>query len=155
MSRTNAITWNVDDAADRIAPFNAHGTYEILAIRERGEMARIEHRELRVGVYHFVPGEAYERFGSNRRTSAGFVWYDGEPIEFVGTWRNFALFKPPGCDLECRGYAGVFWSWIYSDETPAFYTMNASGGGRVMLLDALPGGERRWKPSQSAALKEE
>lgn len=148
--RMNVMVWKVDERHDRIAPVSACGIYEFLGVRRREDVASIDRTVLEIGAYVFKPGLPYRRFGSNKKTAAGFVCYDGEPVLFVGTWNGYALFSPVDRELEPGEYEALFYSWIYDKEQAAFFTTNSAGGGRIMELNALPTGERKWKGREAA-----
>lgn len=64
------------------------GCIEIFAPKIQNFQDRIKREPLDMTSIVFIPGEKYSRFGSNRKTSSGFVWWDGEPLTFHGTYTD-------------------------------------------------------------------
>ncbi len=153
MKKGSAQVFRIDDRHDRIAPCSANGIYEILGMRRRDDVDAIDRSVLEIGAYTFKPGLPYRRFGSNKKTAAGFICYDGEPIIFVGTWNGHALFSPADREMKLDGYEALFFSWIYDQEFSTFITANSSRAGRLMEMNALPSGERKWKGREAAGRK--
>lgn len=121
-----------------------------------------DHKGRRIEVpgyqHTFIPGEQYAAFGSNSRTSAGFIWYRGAPLTFEGTYDGHALFteggepfiipasgyetegKLRGDEPESRGDLVCFWTWKYNAEhfigitsvcTPRIMTFESEWDGLI------------------------
>lgn len=152
MTRGCDLVVPIDDLHGRILPRAAGGIYEFLGFRRREDLAEIDRSDFEIGAYRFVVGNSYDRFGSNRHNSASFVRYDGEPLIFAGTWSGHALFSRQCAEMHFMemGYEVVFVSWGFHVESAAFITATPAYSGRVMEMDALPTGERKWRPENPA-----
>ena len=80
----------VEDIYDTICISQSNGYYQVFALKALESEVFIDRSPLRIGYMEFVPGQKYPRFGSNKKTSAGFISYDGVPLVFVGTYRGHA-----------------------------------------------------------------
>lgn len=145
----SAVMYEVDAVHDRILPREAAGHYEVLAFKDLREVTRIRRERLVIGAHVFEPGQEYERFGSTRKTSAGYIHYDGEPLTFIGTWRDYALFGRDGAGIPLEEHAIGFYAWKFCLETRIFIAVNASNAGRVMEMGELPTGKRKWNGKRS------
>jgi hypothetical protein len=129
-----ATIYPVDERCSIIAPDSSRGYYQILAFKVEDWADLIDRRVLEIGEYRFVPGEQYSKFGKTKKTSAGFISYDGEPLTFVGVFEEHALFTRGDSPFSHGDFVACFWSWIYSTDPPAFFATTAQRSGRAMEL---------------------
>ena len=129
-----------------IAPSSFCGYCQVYAIKERAYRCFINRTKLTVGYMAFIPGEWYPRFGSNKKTSAGYIYYDGEPLQFVGTYRDNALFVREGGPFEYEEFQLCYFSWSFSRRLKAFFATNHACAGRVMEMNKPPSGPSLFVP---------
>ena len=109
---------------------------------------------IRIGIYGFVPGTVYTKFGSKKKTSSGYLSVEcpkDTGFWFIGTFNdperetNYLLFRK-SVNGEMRrlqrdlfgkthhGYHDIF--FCYMDlECGALMTLNMAGSGRVIEMD--------------------
>lgn len=108
--------------------------YNFLCFTEDIEMF-IKRESVVVGDYKFTPGNTYSKFGNHKKTSSGFIWYDGEPIEFIGHYDGYLLFTKPNNKCEGKnGYISIYFAWAFHQKPPILITVNSSGAGRVIEM---------------------
>jgi hypothetical protein len=129
-----ATHYEYDDIYDILSPVSSGGVYHVFALKARSYRSFISRRPLEIGSAKFEPGEAYSRFGSDKKTSAGFVWYDGGPLTFTGTYKNNALFESPEGPFEFMEFSACYWSWEFSLEHSMFISITAQRAARRMDL---------------------
>lgn len=113
------------------------GCIEIFATNIPDFQWRIVREPLDMKMVVFVPGEKYSRFGSDMKKSSGFVWWDGEPLMFVGTYTDtegqmHALFQTDEGPMNELGYENCYWSWKAMPEHNIFVCVTHACAGRVM-----------------------
>ncbi len=123
-----------------ISPSSSGGYYHIYAIKKRTSERLIDRTPLTVGYMTFIPGEWYSRFGSNKKTSATFIRYDGAPIQFIGTYLDNALFVREIGPFEYEEFELCYYSWHFSREHRTLIGVTHSSAARVMEMDAPPNG---------------
>jgi len=120
---------------DIIAPDASGGYWQILAFKATEFAKYIRRRPLKIKSTEFIPGKVYTEFGNGRKTSAGFIEYRGQPITFVGTYGENALFESEGGPFEDMEYPVCYWSWKILGEREAFFATTSKQSGRVMEFD--------------------
>jgi len=136
-----ATKYHEDDIYDIIAPSASSGYYQIFALKSAASEVFIDKKTpLKIGDYEFIPGQKYSEFGSTKKTSAGFISYKGEPLTFVGTYKNNALFVDDrGPMYDVCGNPLSYWSWRFNIEFAIFIATTHQCAGRVMeMRDAPP-----------------
>ena len=135
MGKPMATVYEHDDIYDLIAPGPAKGVYHVFALKDRASVDLVSRGAFLIGSMLFIPGMSYGRFGSDEHTSAGFVWYDGEPITFFGTYKDNALFTSKDGPFRYDDqYPVCFWSWRFSVEHSMFIAITTASAGRRMDL---------------------
>ena len=131
----NATVYKHDDEIfDLISPASAGGYYHVFALKNADDVRHVAVEELRVGDMLFRPGQVYSRFGSTKHTSAGFISYDGEPLTFVGTYKEHALFVDKNGPFDWAEYPVCYWSWKYSVGAKMFIGITNASAARRMDL---------------------
>ncbi len=135
---------------DLIGMSGSGGYYHVFALKSLAMEVFIDRTPLRIGYMEFIPGQSYPRFGSNKKTSAGFVSYDGVPLRFVGTYLGHALFEEEDGPFPFETYPRCYWSWRFSLEFEVFYAVTSQSAVRQMEMDIPPSGPSKFTdPSQS------
>ena len=134
---TTAVVYSgCNDTHVNIVPKDAYGCIHVVAFKKREYANRIVRKPLTIGAYTFEPGKSYSKFGSDRKTSAGFIRYEGESLEFVGTYLESALFVKEGQGpFEACEYPVCYWGWIFDVGLKVFITITDVSSGRVMEMD--------------------
>lgn len=127
----------IEGEYDRIAIGATGGVVHIFAACMEDFSDHIDRVPLDMGSVVFVPGESYSRFGSDRKTSSGYVWWDGEPLTFQGTYTDseggvHALFTQASGPMGALEYRECYWSWNCIPESKLFVAITTACAGRVM-----------------------
>lgn len=104
----------------------------------------IDKSEIAIGDFTFISGEPYREIGYENKTSAGYTFYRGEAITYVGRYGKFLLFyrTKVGPWKGIEGYFELFIAFMYSRAQPILLTVTSSGSGRVLEMtwdDSLKG----------------
>lgn len=117
MARSTVTEYPGDDETHVfLSPSSAGGYYHIIAFKSLESLREIVRSEIEIGVYRFVPGEKYSKFGSGKKKSAGFIRYEGEPIVFVGTYGENMLFSSGEETMTIYEYPMCYFSWKILDS---------------------------------------
>lgn len=108
------------------------GEYNILGFKE-DVLLFIDRSEIRVGEWLFVPGSFYTQIGLRRKTSAGFVYYSGDPIFYYGYYDGYLLFIKGKQPEKFENYIAVFIAFRIM-STNHLFTLNKAGAGRVLEM---------------------
>lgn len=101
---------------------------------KRDVLKDIKQEPIEIGVYRFEPGEAYTRFGSKKKTSASFAYYEGEPLIYYGHYEDYILFTKTGDPVaNFENYLYIFFAWSYFDDSLLFLTY--SNCARIIEMD--------------------
>lgn len=117
------------DAYDLISP---GGEYNILGFKEN-VLLFIDKKEIKVGEWIFVPNKPYTEIGLKRKTSAGFVYYSGDPIFYYGYYDGYLLFTKNEKPEKYENYIAVFFTFRLI-STNHLFTLNRSGAGRILEM---------------------
>jgi hypothetical protein len=98
---------------------------------------KIEKTKINVGIFTFIPGEKYSRFGSSKKTSAGWIFYKGEALQYVGRYKDYMLFSRDGKPMKLENYQGIYFCWQIMKDVDCLFAINESGSGRVMEMNSL------------------
>lgn len=131
-----------------LSPCSAEGYYHIYAVEQWPAEDCIDRVPLTVGYMTFVPGEWYSRFGSNKKTSAAFIQYDGVPIQFVGTYLDNALFVRGDGPVEFEEFKQCYISWRFSRWHRFLLAITSASAARRMEMDIPPSGPSKFKPEE-------
>lgn len=107
--------------------------YNILAFK-KNVLDFIQKSEIKVGDWNFIPGNAYKKIGIRRKTSSGYVYYDGEPLIYCGYYDGYILFTKDGNPLKYKDYIALFYAYrVVSND--ALFTLNRAGSGRILEMN--------------------
>lgn len=121
-----------DEVYDILASTSFYGMYHVFAFKKKSSEALIDRSKLEIGEHVFEVSRKYTNFGKQTKKSAGFVHYIGEALEFVGVYKNNALFVQEFGPMQFDEYPSCFWSWKYSIEHKMFLSMTAQSSSRRM-----------------------
>lgn len=128
MPRTAVTVWSKSDTYD-------HGAitqeWNLLLFKKHTFIIR---RSVQVGKTTFTPGTKYGTIGSPKKTSAGFVYYQGEPLKYVGVYDGFLLFERDRMPKPHPNYVAFFYAFFILDKNNLF-TLTHSGAGRIMEME--------------------
>ena len=128
-----AAIYRGDDDFDLVAP-TVDGVYHVLAFKREDVAMKIVKARLIIGGHAFVPGEWYDSIGTGKKTSAGFTTYRGEPLRFIGVYKDNALFVTRQGPFSFKEYPVCYWSWIIARDEKAFIALTNKSAARAMEL---------------------
>ncbi len=127
--------WNITKEYDVVAPPDTD-VFNYFCLKQ-DILDKICKDPIKIGIYTFEPNNPYTKFGSTKKTSAGFIYFHAEePIYYYGHYNEHILFtktRTPVKDQE--GYKHIFFTWAFDKERTILITTNAYGAGRVMEMD--------------------
>ena len=102
----------------------------------RKAMNRIHKSERIIGDWHFIPGNEYTEIGYNELTSAGFEWYNGQPLVYVGQLYDYLLFekKEGHPDPPEEKYKAIYYGLTAFTGVSYLHYVNHAGAGRIIHL---------------------
>lgn len=121
-----------------------HGAYDIASPYEEYNLllfkedidAFIQAEQVVIGDYEFIPGEKYYKFGTQKKTSAGFTWFDSpDPIVFHGHYDGYILFTRYGKAHPFEHYASAYFAWAFDQKSAILITINRAGSGRITHMN--------------------
>lgn len=134
MGKPYSTVYPIDDVFDIIACTSFHGIYHICAFKDEVYKNLIHPGPLMVGSEVFMRGRKYTKIGKSEKTASGFVHYDGAEIEYVGNYKDNALFIDENGPMVFDEYPLCFWSWKYFTEHSMFVAITAQHASRRMEL---------------------
>ena len=129
-----ATRWQYDEF-DIIAMVSE---YNYLGVNDESILSLFETDPQTIGDFTFIVGNQYTSIGYPNKTSAGFTFYDGEPLKYVGKFLDYLLFNvaSSGQWINVEGYKYLFITFkILTDS--ALFTLTNAGAGRIIELSNL------------------
>lgn len=108
------------------------GSYNIMLSKEQ---IPIINENRKVGKIEFIVGEKYTKIGTNKLTSSGYTFYDGEPLIFKGHYDDYILFEKESHPSVPKDYLQFYYCFkIMKAKEGCLFTVNHAGAGRIINL---------------------
>lgn len=134
MNKAYTTVYPHTEIYDILASTSFHGIYHVCAFKDKAHERLIDDGQVLVGDHVFVPGKKFTSIGKTTHTAAGFVYYLGDEIEYVGHYEDNMLFVSPDGPMQFDEYPLCYWSWKYPVGTKMFIAITAQSASRRMDL---------------------